>query len=200
MPILKKQSDTEKKQRLSKEETSQRLIETAISMMATTPISELSSLKICAGAGLDKMTVRYCFGSHIQLLIAVALHLATDVGPHIQNGVIATSARADGRIQLFGRLTSFLYASFGNQIPIRLAPTVQYANTVKIHQQLQDTYGLRPDLAWLLTRRAILTAIANTGLGSMVPLSDAEAELFVTIQERTYEFLASIQDELQLKD
>jgi AcrR family transcriptional regulator len=200
VPILKKKSDTEKKQRLSKEETSQILIETAISMMATTPISELSSLKICATAGLDKMTVRYCFGSHIQLLIAVAFHLAADIGPHIQKGVITTSSRADERIQLFGRLTAFLYASFGNQIPIRLAPTDQYSNIVKIHQQLQDTYGLRPDLAWLLTRRTILTAIANAGLGSMVPLSDAEAELFITIQERTYEYLASIQDELQIKN
>jgi AcrR family transcriptional regulator len=200
VPILKKQSDTEKKQRLSKEETSQILIKTAISMMATTPISELSSLKICATAGLDKMTVRYCFGSHIQLLTAVAHHLAADIAPHIQKGVIATSARSDQRIQLFGRLTAFMFASFGDQIPIHLAPTDQYSNIVKIHQQLQDTYGLRPDLAWLLTRRAILTAIANAGLGSMVPLSDAEAELFVTIQERTYEFLASIQDELQLRD
>jgi hypothetical protein len=33
----------------------------------------------------------------------------------------------------------------------------------------------------------------------MVPLTDEEAELYVTIQERTYKFLASIQDELQLK-
>jgi AcrR family transcriptional regulator len=198
--FLDKEPKTEKKPRLSKEETSQKLIDTAISMMATTPISELSSLKICAAAGLDKMTVRYCFGSHIQLLIAVAFHLAADVGPHIQKGVITTSSRGDERIQLFGRLTSYLYASFGNQIPIRLVPTEQYSNTIKIHQQLQDTYGLRPDLAWLLTRRAILTAIANAGVGSMVPLSDAEAELFVTIQERTYEFLASIQDELQLRD
>lgn len=188
-----------KKPRLSKEETSQRLIETAILMMATTPISELSSLKICATAGLDKMTVRYCFGSHIQLLTAVAQQLATYVGPHIRKGVFTTSSRADERIQLFGRLTAYLYASFGNQISIRLAPTEQYSNTIKIYQQLQDTYGLRPDLAWLLTRRAILTAIANAGVGTMVPLSDAEAELYVTIQERTYEFLASIQDELQLK-
>ena len=199
MPILKRQPDTEKKPRLSKEETSQKLIETAILMMATTPISELSSLKICATAGLDKMTVRYCFGSHIQLLTAVAQQLAADVGPHIRKGVITTSSRADERIRLFGRLTAYLYASFGNQIPIRLAPTEQYSNIVKIHQQLQDTYGLRPDLAWLLTRRTILTAIANAGLGSMVPLSDEEAELYVTIQERTYEFLASIQDELQLE-
>ncbi len=188
-----------KKPRLSKKETSQKLIDTTIAMMQTTPISEVSSLKICAAAGLDKMTVRYCFGSHIQLLIAVAFHLAADVGPHIQRGVIATSSRSDERIHLFGRLTAFLYASFGNQIPIRLAPTDQYSNIVKIHQQLQDTYGLRPDLAWLLTRRAILNAIANAGLGSMVPLSEEEAELYVTIQERTYEFLASIQDELQLK-
>jgi AcrR family transcriptional regulator len=199
VPILKRQPDTEKKPRLSKEETSQKLIETAILMMATTPISELSSLKICATAGLDKMTVRYCFGSHIQLLTAVAQQLAADVGPHIRKGVITTSSRADERIRLFGRLTAYLYASFGNQIPIRLAPTEQYSNIVKIHQQLQDTYGLRPDLAWLLTRRTILTAIANAGLGSMVPLSDEEAELYVTIQERTYEFLASIQDELQLE-
>ena len=189
-----------KKPRLSKEETSQRLIETAILMMATTPISELSSLKICATAGLDKMTVRYCFGSHIQLLTAVAQQLATYVGPHIRKGVFTASSRADERIQLFGRLTAYLYASFGNQIPIRLAPTEQYSNNIKIHQQLQDTYGLRPDLAWLLTRRAILTAIANAGVGTMVPLSDAEADLYVTIQERTYEFLASIQDELQLKN
>ncbi len=196
---MKRQPDTEKKPRLSKEETSQKLIETAILMMATTPISELSSLKICATAGLDKMTVRYCFGSHIQLLTAVAQQLAADVGPHIRKGVITTSSRADERIRLFGRLTAYLYASFGNQIPIRLAPTEQYSNIVKIHQQLQDTYGLRPDLAWLLTRRTILTAIANAGLGSMVPLSDEEAELYVTIQERTYEFLASIQDELQLE-
>lgn len=188
-----------KKPRLSKEETSLKLIETTIEMMKTTPLSELSSLKICATAGLDKMTVRYCFGSHIQLFVATALRLAADVGPHIKNGIITTSSRSDERIQLFGRLTAYLYASFGDQIPIRLAPTEQYSNIVKIHQQLQDTYGLRTDLAWLLTRRAILTAIANAGLGSMVPLTDEEAELYVTIQERTYKFLASIQDELQLK-
>jgi hypothetical protein len=34
----------------------------------------------------------------------------------------------------------------------------------------------------------------------MIPLTDAEAELNYTIQKRTYEFLASIQDELQLRD
>jgi hypothetical protein len=33
----------------------------------------------------------------------------------------------------------------------------------------------------------------------MIPLTDDETELFITIQQRTYEFLASIQDELQLK-
>ena len=189
-----------KKPRLSKDETSQKLIDTTIEMMLTTPLSELSSLKICAAAGLDKMTVRYCFGSHIQLFIATALHVVAGIGPHIQNGIIATSSRSDERIQLSGRLTAYLYASFGDQIPIRLAPTDQYSHIAKIHQQLQDTYGLRPDLAWLLTRRAIMTAIANAGLSSMIPLSDAEADLYVTIQERTYEFLASIQDELQLKN
>lgn len=197
--MMKDDSSVSKKPRLSKEETSQKLIDTTIAMMQTTPLSELSSLKICATAGLDKMTVRYCFGSHIQLFIATALRLAADVGPHIKNGVIATSSRSDERIQLFGRLTAYLYASFGDQIPIRLAPTGQYSNIMKINQQLQDTYGLRPDLSWLLTRRTILNAIANAGLGSMVPLSEEEAELYVTIQERTYEFLASIQDELQLK-
>jgi hypothetical protein len=31
-------------------------------------------------------------------------------------------------------------------------------------------------------------------------LTGAEAELNITIQQRTYEFLASIQDELQLKN
>lgn len=188
-----------KKPRLSKEETSQKLIETTIAMMQTTPLSELSSLKICATAGLDKMTVRYCFGSHIQLFVATAFQLAADIGPHINNGIISTSIRSNERIQLFGRLTAYLYASFGDQIPIRPAPTKQYTNIVKIHEQLQDTYGLRSDLAWLLTRRAIVTALANAALGSMLPLTDEEAELYVTIQERTYKFLASIQDELQLK-
>lgn len=189
-----------KKPRLSKEETAQRLIQTAISMMQTTPISEVSSLKICAAAGLDKMTVRYCFGSHAQLLIAVARHLASGVAPYIKNGIFGIPARQDEMVQLFGRLATFLFASYGSEVPVRLTASTENATIFLVYQQLQDTYGFRPDLALLLTKRAVLNAVATSGIGTMLPLSDSEAELFITIQERTYEFLASIQDELQLKE
>ena len=188
-----------KKPRLSKDETAQRLIETAISLMRTTPISEVSSLKICASAGLDKMTVRYCFGSHAQLLIATARHLATGVAPHVKKGIFGTSARRDETVLLFGRLTTFLFASYGNEVPVRLTASTENATIFLVYQQLLTTYGFRPELALLLTKRAVLNAVATSGIGTMLPLTDEEAELFVTIQERTYEFLASIQDELQLK-
>lgn len=188
-----------KKPRLSKDETAQRLIETAISLMRTTPISEVSSLKICASAGLDKMTVRYCFGSHAQLLIATARHLATGLAPHVKKGIFGTSARQDETVLLFGRLTTFLFASYGNEVPVRLTASTENATIFLVYQQLLTTYGFRPDLALLLTKRAVLNAVATSGIGTMLPLTDEEAELFVTIQERTYEFLASIQDELQLK-
>lgn len=188
-----------KKPRLSKDETAQRLIDTAISLMRTTPISEVSSLKICASAGLDKMTVRYCFGSHAQLLIATARHLATGLAPHVKKGIFGTSARQDETVLLFGRLTTFLFASYGNEVPVRLTASTENATIFLVYQQLLTTYGFRPDLALLLTKRAVLNAVATSGIGTMLPLTDEEAELFVTIQERTYEFLASIQDELQLK-
>jgi AcrR family transcriptional regulator len=188
-----------KKPRLSKEETAQRLIQTAISMMQTIPISEVSSLKICAAAGLDKMTVRYCFGSHAQLLIAVARHLASGVAPYIKNGIFGIPARQDEMVQLFGRLATFLFASYGSEVPVRLTASTENATIFLVYQQLQDTYGFRADLALLLTKRAVLNAVATSGIGTMLPLSDSEAELFITIQERTYEFLASIQDELQLE-
>lgn len=188
-----------KKPRLSKDETAQRLIDTAISLMRTTPISEVSSLKICASAGLDKMTVRYCFGSHAQLLIATARHLATGLAPHVKKGIFGTSARQDETVLLFGRLTTFLFASYGNEVPVRLTASTENATIFLVYQQLLTTYGFRPELALLLTKRAVLNAVATSGIGTMLPLTDEEAELFVTIQERTYEFLASIQDELQLK-
>lgn len=189
-----------KKPRLSKEETSQKLIDTTIEMMLTTPLSELSSLKICAAADLDKMTVRYCFGSHAKLLIAVARHLASGVAPYIKNGIFGIPARQDELVQLFGRLATFLFASYGSEVPVRLTASTENATIFLVYQQLQDTYGFRPDLALLLTKRAVLNAVATSGIGTMLPLSDSEAELFITIQERTYQFLASIQDELQLKE
>lgn len=188
-----------KKPRLSKEETSQKLIDTTIAMMHTTSLFEISSLKICAVADLDKMTVRYCFGSHAQLLIAVARNLATGVAPHIKNGIFGISARQDEMVLLFGRLTTFLIASYGNEIPVGLTASSENATIFLVYQQLQDTYSFKPDLALLLTKRAVLNALATAGIGSMIPLTDAEAELNITIQKRTYEFLASIQDELQLK-
>lgn len=196
---MKDDSSGTKKPRLSKEETSQKLIDTTIAMMQTTPISEVSSLKICAAAGLDKMTVRYCFGSHAQLLIATARHLATGVAPHVKKGIFGTSARQDETVLLFGRLTTFLFASYGNEVPVRLTASTENATIFLVYQQLLTTYGFRPELALLLTKRAVLNAVATSGIGTMLPLTDEEAELFVTIQERTYEYLASIQDELQLK-
>lgn len=188
-----------KKPRLSKDETAQRLIETAISLMQTTPISEVSSLKICAVAGLDKMTVRYCFGSHAKLLIATARHLASGVAPHVRDGIFRNSARQDEMVLLFGRLITFLFASYGNEVPVGLTASSENATIFLVYQQLQDTYGFKPDLALLLTKRAVLNAVATSGIGTMIPLTDDETELFITIQQRTYEFLASIQDELQLR-
>ena len=188
-----------KKTRLSKEETAQRLIDTAISLLQTMSITDVSSLKICAAAGLDKMTVRYCFGSHAQLLVAVARHLGPGVSVHVSNGIFLNSARSDKNVQLFGRLMTFIFASYGDEVPIRLAPTQENATIFLVLRQLQETYGFHPDLAVLLTKRAVINAVATAGVGSMIPLTDAEAELNLTIQKRTYEFLASIQDELQLK-
>jgi AcrR family transcriptional regulator len=188
-----------KKPRLSKEETAQRLIDTAISLLQTMSITDVSSLKICAAAGLDKMTVRYCFGSHAQLLVAVARHLGPGVSVHVSNGIFLNSARSDKNVQLFGRLMTFIFASYGDEVPIRLAPTQENATIFLVLRQLQETYGFHPDLAVLLTKRAVINAVATAGVGSMIPLTDAESELNLTIQKRTYEFLASIQDELQLK-
>ena len=188
-----------KKPRLSKEETAQRLIDTAISLLQTMSITDVSSLKICAAAGLDKMTVRYCFGSHAQLLVAVARHLGPGVSVHVNNGIFLNSARSDKNVQLFGRLMTFIFASYGDEVPIRLAPTQDNATIFLVLQQLQETYGFHSDLAVLLTKRAVINAVATAGIGSMIPLTDAEAELNLIIQKRTYEFLASIQDELQLK-
>ena len=112
-----------KKPRLSKEETSQKLIDTTIAMMHTTSLSEISSLKICAAAGLDKMTVRYCFGSHAQLLIAVARHLGPGTSAHVINGIFSNSARSDKNAQLFGRLMTFIFASYGGELPLNLSPS-----------------------------------------------------------------------------
>jgi AcrR family transcriptional regulator len=188
-----------KKPRLSKEETAQRLIDTAISLLQTMSITDVSSLKICAAAGLDKMTVRYCFGSHAQLLVAVARHLGPGVSVHVSNGIFLNSARSDKNVQLFGRLMTFIFASYGGELPLNLSLAQENTTIFLILQQLQETYGFHPELAVLLTKRAVINAVATAGIGSMIPLSDAEAELNLTIQKRTYEFLASIQDELQLK-
>ena len=188
-----------KKPRLSKEETSQKLIDTTIAMMHTTSLSEISSLKICTAAGLDKMTVRYCFGSHAQLLIAVARHLGPGTSAHVINGIFSNSARSDKNAQLFGRLMTFIFASYGGELPLNLSLAQENTTIFLVFQQLQDTYGFHPELAALLTKRAVINAVATAGIGSMIPLTEAEAELNITIQERTYEFLASIQDELQLK-
>jgi AcrR family transcriptional regulator len=189
-----------KKPRLSKEETAQRLIDTAISLLQTMSITDVSSLKICAAAGLDKMTVRYCFGSHAQLLVAVARHLGPGVSVHVNNGIFLNSARSDKNAQLFGRLMTFIFASYGGELPLNLSLAQENTTIFLILQQLQETYGFHPELAVLLTKRAVINAVATAGIGSMIPLTDAEAELNYTIQKRTYEFLASIQDELQLRD
>jgi AcrR family transcriptional regulator len=162
-------------------------------------ITDVSSLKICAAAGLDKMTVRYCFGSHAQLLVAVARHLGPSVSVHVSNGIFSNSARSDKNAQLFGRLMTFIFASYGGELPLNLSLAQENTTIFLILQQLQETYGFHPELAVLLTKRAVINAVATAGIGSMIPLSDAEAELNLTIQKRTYEFLASIQDELQLK-
>jgi hypothetical protein len=102
-------------------------------------------------------------------------------------------------VLLFGRLITFLFASYGNEVPVGLTASSENATIFLVYQQLQDTYGFKPDLALLLTKRAVLNAVATSGIGTMIPLTDDETELFITIQQRTYEFLASIQDELQLK-
>jgi AcrR family transcriptional regulator len=162
-------------------------------------ITDVSSLKICAAAGLDKMTVRYCFGSHAQLLVAVARHLGPGVSVHVSNGIFLNSARSDKNVQLFGRLMTFIFASYGGELPLNLSLAQENTTIFLILQQLQETYGFQTELAVLLTKRAVINAVATAGIGSMIPLSDAEAELNLTIQKRTYEFLASIQDELQLK-
>jgi hypothetical protein len=145
------------------------------------------------------MTVRYCFGSHAKLLIATARHLASGVAPHVRDGIFRNSARQDEMVLLFGRLITFLFASYGNEVPVGLTASSENATIFLVYQQLQDTYGFKPDLALLLTKRAVLSAVATSGIGTMIPLTDDETELFITIQQRTYEFLASIQDELQLK-
>ena len=165
-------------------------------MMKTTPISEVSSLKICANAGLDKMTVRYCFGSHAQLLIETARHLANGIVPHVHDGLFTMSAREDEMVQLFGRLTVFLFASYGDEVPYDLKTSSENPTIFLVYQQLQETYGLKPELALLLTKRSVINAIATAGIGSAIPLTKEEAELSLIIQRRTYEFLASIQDEL----
>jgi hypothetical protein len=95
---------------------------------------------------------------------------------------------------------TFIFASYGGELPLNLSLAQENTTIYLIFQQLQDTYGFHPELAVLLTKRAVVNAVATAGIGSMIPLTGAEAELNITIQQRTYEFLASIQDELQLKN
>ena len=142
------------------------------------------------------MTVRYCFGSHAQLLIETARHLANGIVPHVHDGLFTMSAREDEMVQLFGRLTVFLFASYGDEVPYDLKTSSENPTIFLVYQQLQETYGLKPELALLLTKRSVINAIATAGIGSAIPLTKEEAELSLIIQRRTYEFLASIQDEL----
>ena len=187
-------SDESRKPRFSKAEASEKLIASAIELMKTNPIGKVSALKICAHAGLDKMTVRYCFGSYAGLLAATAQALGRDISKHVHDGLFDDSASTDPNSILFGKLVAYVFTSLGDETP--RVPFEHMPNLLLLEKQIADTYGLDPELARALAKRSALIAVATVAIERFIPISERERVLLQRAQRQTFIELAKVQDQL----
>lgn len=187
-------SDDTRRPRLSKSEASAKLIASTIELMKDNPIGKVSALKICAHAELDKMTVRYCFGSYVGLLISTALELGRGVSKHVNDGLFDDEAYTDDKSVLFGKLVAYLFTSYGDQLPdIRLE---QLPNFVLLETQIAETYGIRPELARALAKRSAHIAVATVAIERFIPVTDRERRILHRAQRHFFEEAARVQDQL----
>jgi AcrR family transcriptional regulator len=187
-------SDDNRRPRLSKAETQEKLIASAIELMRGNPIGKVSALKICEHAGLDKMAVRYCFGSYVGLLVATALELGRSVSAHVRDGLFDSSAYVDENAVLFGKMLAYLFTSFGDELP--KVTLDQLPNFVLIETQIAETYGLRPELARALAKRAAHIAVATVAIERFIPLTEREHQILHRAQRFFYEEVAKVQDQV----
>lgn len=183
-----------RKPRLSKVEAGQKLVSATIELMRSQPVGKVSALQICAHAGLDKMTVRYCFGSYTGLLIATVVALGQGISRHVHDGVFDDSAFTDEDSALFGRLVAFLYSSHGDRLPV--VELEQLPNFMLLEKQIADTYGIEPELARALAKRSSLIAVATVALDRFMPLTPRERLLLQRSQLRMFTDIATVQDEI----
>jgi AcrR family transcriptional regulator len=177
-------SDDNRRPRLSKAETQEKLIASAIELMRDNPIGKVSALKICEHAGLDKMAVRYCFGSYVGLLVATTLELGRSV----------SSAYVDENAVLFGKMLAYLFTSFGEELP--KVTLDQLPNFVLLEKQITETYGLHPELARALAKRAAHIAVATVAIERFIPLTEREHQILHRAQRFFYEEVAKVQDQI----
>ena len=187
-------SSDERKVRLSKAEASEKLIASTIELMRDHPIGKISALKICAHAGLDKMTVRYCFGSYMNLLLATASTLGRGMADHIHEGIFDMSAYTNPDAKLYGKLVTFVFASLGNHMPD--IPLEQLPSFIVLEKQIMETYGIAPELARAMAKRTALVAVATAAMDHFVPVTERERELLRSVQRLTFIEVAKVQDEI----
>jgi len=187
-------TDESRKQRFSKSEAGEKLIASTIELMKAHPIGKVSALKICAHAGLDKMTVRYCFGSYAGLLIATALSLGSRMTRHVEGGVFHDAAYTDPDATLFGRLVAYLFTSFGDQLPE--VDLNQMPNFLLLERQIAETYGIKPELARALAKRSALIAVATVAIDRFIPITERERVILQRSQRQMFADLAEAQDHL----
>ena len=185
-------ADEPRKPRFSKTEASEKLIASAVALMKDNPIGKVSALKICAHAGLDKMTVRYCFGSFAGLLIATAVSLGRDISRHVHDGIFDDSAYTDENSVLFGKLVAYLFTSLGDRLPA--VDLEQLPNFMLLEKQIAETYGFEPELARALAKRSSLIAVATVALEHFIPLTPRERILLNRAQRRFFTDIAKVQD------
>jgi AcrR family transcriptional regulator len=187
-------SDDNRRPRLSKAETQEKLIASAIELMRDNPIGKVSALKICEHAGLDKMAVRYCFGSYVGLLVATTLELGRSVSGHVRDGLFEGSAYVDENAVLFGKMLAYLFTSFGEELP--KVTLDQLPNFVLLEKQITETYGLHPELARALAKRAAHIAVATVAIERFIPLTEREHQILHRAQRFFYEEVAKVQDQI----
>lgn len=187
-------AETTRKPRLSKAEASEILIASTIELMKENPIGKVSALKICARAGLDKMTVRYCFGSFAGLLVSTAISLGDGISQHVHEGVFAESAYTDADAILFGKLVAYLFTSLGDQLPA--VELEQLPNFMLLEKQIAETYGIEPELARALAKRSSLIAVATVALDHFIPLTPRERVLMNRAQRQSFTDLAKTQKKI----
>ena len=187
-------TDDYRKPRFSKSEAREKLIAATIELMKEHPIGKVSALKICSHAGLDKMTVRYCFGSYAGLLIATALSLGGNMTQHVKDGVFQDAAYTDPNAALFGRLLAYLFTSLGDQLPE--VDLDEMPNFLLLERQIAETYGIKPELARALAKRSALIAVATVAIDRFIPLTERERLILQRSQRQMFIDLAEAQDQI----